>query len=445
MRRLTVFVRDDDLRGDLVRTALNAGYAASEETAREDVARIASQAGEALIIDVSEDADLQTISRLRRTEPGLAIIALASDSSLQRVVEAKRAGARELLRMPFDVESLERALARVVRPTPNGGGDASFVARDPGVGRLLEEASRAAATEATIRIVGPSGTGKTLLAERIHAESGRASGPLVFVNCAGYSETQAESELFGAADRGSATGPRDGRIRAAAGGTLVLEDVSELSLSLQPRLLRVLQEREIGGRGRAAGAAERVDVRVIATTQRDLEREVAEGRFREDLYYRLDVLELRIPPLRERPADVELLANALLSRFARQHGTERAALSAVALESLQRHPFPGNVRELENLMRRAAILFAGRDVAIDVLLGGGPATAVGSVGLSTFNLREVERETILRSLDATGGNRTQAAKVLGISVRTLRNKLQQYAHAPRGSTSPAHSAGARSS
>jgi DNA-binding NtrC family response regulator len=196
--------------------------------------------------------------------------------------------------------------------------------------------------------------------------------------------------------------------------------------SLQPKLLRVLQEREVVPVGSVV--PEPVDVRVVATSQRDLAREVEAGRFREDLYFRLDVIVLHVPPLRERPADIPLLARHFLARAAEAHGTEPPRLGDEALEVLAGHPFRGNVRELENLMRRAAVLFAGRDVDAGRLVSpaAGGERAVTVPGLRTFNLRDIERQVIARSLAETGGNRTRASELLGISVRTLRNKIKAY-------------------
>jgi two-component system response regulator FlrC len=294
--------------------------------------------------------------------------------------------------------------------------------------RVLERAAAAAATEATVLITGESGTGKDLLARWIHRSSPRRSGPFVTVNCAALPEGLAESELFGH-ERGAFTGALDarpGQIALAGGGTLLLDEVNEAPPSLQPKLLRVLQEREVHPVGGLAPRA--VDLRILATTQRELRAEVAAGRFREDLFYRLDVIVLRIPPLRERPADVPELARALLARLAAAHGAEPPRLGERALRELARQPLRGNVRELANLMRRAVVLAPGREVELERLLERRPPAAPPARGLleGTLNLRELERRAILRSLAESGGNRTEASRALGISVRTLRNKIRAY-------------------
>jgi two-component system response regulator FlrC len=291
--------------------------------------------------------------------------------------------------------------------------------------RVLREASAAAATDTTVLIVGESGTGKDLLARHLHDHSARRLGPFVAVSCAALPESLAECELFGH-ERGAFTGAgeaRTGQIAAAEGGTLLLDEVAAMEPWLQPKLLRVIQEREVLPVG---GLRPRpVDLRIVATTQRELGPEVAAGRFREDLYYRLDVIVLRIPPLRERIGDLPLLAGAFLSRFAEAAGAEAPRLPAEALHRLAKHPFRGNVRELENLMRRAVFMFPGREIDAELLLR--PASAAGaSRAAHTLNLKELERQAITRSLQESEGNRTRAARVLGISVRTLRNKIRLY-------------------
>ncbi|MCP5055577.1 MAG: sigma-54-dependent Fis family transcriptional regulator [bacterium] len=426
--RVLARLRDEGLRRDVLAVARAAGYSA-EEGADDEVllARAAEGDIDASLIEVSCHADLHLVEELRRSAPDVGVVAVGGRPGVDLVVDAFRVGAADYLRMPFDVSSLERALAQVLRREHDGPSDGTFLTQDPRMRALLEQLRRVATSEATIRLVGESGTGKELLARWVHDGSSRRRGPFVVMSCAGLTPTLAESELFGHA-QGAFSGAvesRVGQLAAANGGTLVLDEVADLRLDLQPKLLRALQEREViplGGRKPQA-----LDIRVIATTQRDLEREVSSRRFRADLYYRLDVVTLRIPPLRERPGDIALLAQSFLDRFAASSGSEPARLEDAALADLSSRPFRGNVRELENLMRRAALLYPGRSIDLDPLIS--PSGSSGdslTPKLRSLNLRELERAAVIRSLEVTDGNRTMASRALGISVRTLRNKIRLY-------------------
>lgn len=423
-----VAVSDPKLREDVLAVVRAAGYVPSEAGGPEEaISRLPELSVDAVLVDADEERSADAISDLGAAAPGAAVVVIGASPSVDRVVGALRRGARDFLRKPFDVADLERALARATGRPPPPPLDATFRTADPRTLRMLAQLESAAATEATIRLVGESGTGKDALARLVHLHSPRRGGPFVVVACAGLPRSLAETELFGHvrdafSDAGRA---RTGRLAAAHGGTLVLDEVADLAPALQPKLLRVLQEREIvpvGGR-----APRHVDLRVVATTRRDLAAEVAAERFREDLYYRLDVVTLAVPPLRERPDDIPLLAGELLERFARSFGEEPAELGPEAVRALQARPFRGNVRELENLMRRAALLFPGRPVEVERL--DAPLARGGDglpSGLRALNLRDLERAAIARSLQVAGGNRTLASRALGISVRTLRNKIRLY-------------------
>ncbi len=426
--RIAARLRDAGLREDVLAVATAAGYLAAEVPNAETLLdQVRNGDVEAVLLETQEPQDLALIRRMRELGPEVAVIGVGSAPPVDLVVEAFRAGAADLLRMPFDVSSLERALAQAARGVADWRPERSFLTRDPETLRLLEQLRRVAATDATVRLVGESGTGKDLLARWIHQASARRAGPLVVVSCAGLAPELAESELFGHV-RGAFTGAheaRPGQIAMADGGTLVLDEVGDLAPALQPKLLRALQEREVqplGGR-----SPRPVDIRVVVTTQRDLAAEVAAHRFRADLYYRLDVVSVRIPPLRERSCDLPLLARTFLERFAGAMGREPAQLGEDALARLAAHPFRGNVRELQNLMRRASILFGGREVEVDRLLGSeaSPPEVAGRE-LRSLNLRELERAAVARSLEVAHGNRTVASRALGISVRTLRNKIRLY-------------------
>ncbi len=416
------------LAHELLRVLRAAGFAAEAAAGLPRALETLAAGGfDAVLVDVSSDAGLTAVDAVRARAPEVAVIAVGAEPAVERVVEAMRRGAVDFLRKPFALAALERALGAVESARREPREDAALITADPAMGRLLEELRKAAATEATIRIVGESGTGKELLARLVHRASRRRGGPQVLVNCGGLQASLAESELFGH-ERGAFTGavePRSGQIAAASGGTLVLDEVADLALGLQPKLLRVIQEREVVPLG--ASQPRPVDLRIVATTQRDLGTEVAAGRFREDLYYRLDVISFRVPPLRERRGDVPLLARAFLERFARSVGGEPPALGERALEELAGLPYRGNVRELENLMRRAAVLFPGREVDVARLRAPGPAAVTAlPEGLRSLNLRELKRAAIERSLVESRGNRTLASRALGINVRTLRNKIRLY-------------------
>lgn len=421
--RVAVIVAESRLRADLTRVVRGAGYLA--DSLDSNLETLSSTDANVFLIDVRSSAELETIERLRAASPDARIIALGADPGAVLATQARRAGAHEFLRKPFGIEAIERALT-VVTDHVSSGSHYEFLTVDPDMQNLLIEIDRAASTEATILIRGESGTGKDLLARRIHFRSPRHAGPCIVVNCAGLTESLAESELFGPVPGAFAEAAHSptGHLGAATGGTLVLDEVGEIALGLQPKLLRALQENEITPLG--TNASQELDLRLVATSQKDLSHEVGLGRFREDLYFRLDVIEFQIPPLRERTADIPQLAQALVDRYARQQGSEPPRLGEECITRLSRHPFRGNVRELQNMMRRATILFAGRDVDLDALLSRKVADAIPQATIDTFNLRELEKETIRRALEARAGNRTQAARALGISVRTLRNKIQAY-------------------
>ena len=304
----------------------------------------------------------------------------------------------------------------------------------PAMARVLGLARDVAAADTTVLLAGETGTGKEVLARFIHDRSRRAAGQFLPINCGAIAEQLIESELFGH-ERGAFSGAverRLGHFETARGGTLLLDEVSELPMAQQTRLLRVLQEREIQRVG--ASRPTPIDVRVIATTNRDLRELTDRGEFRKDLFYRLNVFPLRVPPLRERLADLEPLARVLIAQLADTLGRRAPILAPGALAPLTRHSFPGNVRELSNLLERGLILAGDGPVEARHLLPDGadeddalaPPDAI--LTPSAASLRDLERATILRVLDDCGGNRTHASRRLGISIRTLRNKLRDYRH-----------------
>ncbi len=379
--------------------------------------------------------DGQTLLRhLRSRHADLPVLVMTAYGTVEQAVQAMKLGAVDYLAKPFEVDALLEKVARFLPHREEGQG---MIAEDLRTRELAELARRVAASDATVMIGGESGTGKEVLARFIHEHSQRADGPFVAINCAAIPDNMLEAVLFGY-EKGAFTGAvrsAAGKFEQAQGGTLLLDEISEMSLPLQAKLLRVLQEREverIGGRELI-----QLDVRVLATSNRRLREEVAAGRFREDLFYRLNVFPLTLPPLRERPRDILPLARFLLTRHLRP-GQALPELLPEAEARLLAHDWPGNVRELDNLMQRALILCDGERIgAAEILFepdqGAAPAGADRPAQRETpkrlpDDLRSVEEQLILDAL-RTGGSRKAAADILGISPRTLRYKLQKLREA----------------
>jgi DNA-binding NtrC family response regulator len=379
-----------------------------------------------LLLDAADRIDV-AIARLAEERMFLPVVAYAIACTPRQAAAAIKAGAREFLPLPPEAELIAAILAAI------GQDRHELVCADPRMADVLQRARRYADAEACVLITGESGTGKEMVARFLHRHGRRARGPFVAVNCAAIPDHLLESELFGH-ERGAFTGAvarRVGRFEEAHGGTLLLDEISEMEPRLQAKLLRAIQEREIDRVGGTRAVP--VDIRLIATSNRDLERAVAAGSFREDLLFRLNVLSLPLPPLRERPGDVEALARHFAARLARANGLPERPLSAAALARLKTLPWRGNVRELENCVHRAIVLAQGDAIElgdIEPMPGVQPATAspVGP-GLAGRTMAEVERLLIVDTLRHTLGNRTHAATILGISIRTLRNKLREYGEA----------------
>jgi len=388
----------------------------------------------------------QLLREIKRRAPGLPVLLMTAYGMIERAVEAMRAGACNYLPKPFEPEVLVAEVARWMLPAAEQTPD-DPVARDPASQQLLELARRVAGSDATVLITGESGVGKEVLARVIHRHSARAGGPFVAINCAAIPENLLEATLFGY-EKGAFTGAaaaHAGKFEQAQGGTLLLDEISEMPAALQAKLLRVLQEREVERVGGKKPIA--LDVRILATSNRDLQAEVQSGRFREDLYYRLNVFPLHVPPLRSRPLDIVPLAQRVLQRAAQGR---TLTLSASAEAGLTAYSWRGNIRELENVMQRAVILAPGSVIELEHLwlpgVGSGAAgtpgeaarTAGSAVPASTpasagepgkgypSDLKTLERTHILETLAAVNGVRKVAAERLGMSERTLRYKLAQY-------------------
>lgn len=441
MNRPTVLLVEDDeaLRGALTLTLRTAGYdviaTADGEAA---LATLTGREADLVITDMRMDGmdGCVLLQRIRQRHANLPVLVMTAYGTVQSAVEAMRNGAQDYLVKPFDVGLL---LGKVANYLGNAPVADEPVAVDERMRALLGLAGRVAGSDVTLIISGESGTGKEVLAQYIHRRSRRAHGPFVAINCAAIPENMLEAMLFGY-EKGAFTGAvqsTPGKFEQAQGGTLLLDEISEMSLGLQAKLLRVLQEREVerlGGRRMIA-----LDVRVMCTTNRQLREEVAAGRFREDLFYRLNVFPLYLPPLRERTQDILPLARFLLARQARAAGRDAPVLAPAAEAQLLAHRWPGNVREIDNLIQRALVFAAGDAIQAEdlqfeaVAAGTDEAARLDDPGAQndTLNrdLRSREQSLILDALKAGNGSRKHAAEHLGISPRTLRYKLARLREA----------------
>jgi DNA-binding NtrC family response regulator len=389
---------------------------------------------------------IELVKKVRAAESSAAVVVMTAFGDVGSAVEAMRAGAADYLTKPLNFDELLVVLDKVLetqklvretrqlrqrvrdRVAPD-----NIVGSAPPMQRVFEVIDQVAPSRATVLITGESGTGKELVANAIHQRSPRASGPFIKLHCAALAETLLESELFGH-ERGSFTGAiarKDGRFSLADGGTLFLDEIGEISPAIQVKLLRFLQEHEFE---RVGGTQTiRVDVRVIAATNRNLLDEIAKGRFREDLYYRLNVVSLEMPPLRERRADIPALVKFFIDRYARDNGKTIEGCAPAALELLMNYGWPGNVRELENAIERAVVLSIGSTIELKHLPPNvRPAVApTGMPLIPGATMAELERYAILETLKATGGSTSRAAEMLGISTRTIQYRLHDYNAAPR--------------
>lgn len=389
---------------------------------------------------------LELLDEVKKRFPETPVVVMTAFGTIQDAVDAMKGGAFDYLMKPFDRERLEKVVTKALNGTtgkvlrkssrPSGRHrkeEKEFVTRDPAMIKTLRFIREISVGSSTVLIQGESGTGKELIARMIHTNSSVSSGPFVAVNCAAIPEGLLESELFGH-EKGAFSGAharKIGKFEQADGGTLLLDEVGEMDLVLQAKLLRVLQEREIDRIGGVRAIP--VDVRILATTNRDLRREVEEGRFREDLFYRINVVPLRIPPLRERVCDILPLCEYFIE--CRAAGVERVVggLSPEAAAFLKKRHFPGNVRELENLIELAMLIHRGDEIGVEDLTapdsGVRLTESIRALPGKRGSVKNMEQELVLQTLREVYGNRTQAAVLLGISIRTLRNKLAEYRNA----------------
>jgi len=443
----TLLVADDDpgLRESLERTLTREGYrVVLASDGRAALERVQAGGVDLIVTDLRMPGltGLELLRAAKAIMPDVDVILLTAFGTVEEAVKAMKDGAYDFLTKPFRREQLiklvDKALERrdlieqnkaLKKQLEDIRAKGQMIGASPAFRRMLTLVDQIADSSATILIQGESGAGKELVARTIHERSGRRAGPFVAVNCAALPETLLESELFGY-EKGAFTGAagrKEGRFELASGGTLFLDEVADLSLVTQPKILRVLQEGEFERLGGTRTL--QVDVRIVAATNQDLPEMVKEKRFREDLYYRLNVISVRVPPLRERPEDVRVLAQHYLRVYAAKNGRKLEGFSNEALERLESYAWPGNVRELENLIERTVLLarkdrIDAEDLPEEVAgVKRPPRDAI--LELVGTPLAEIEQRLLDETLRITGGNKTQAAKLLGIDVRTVARKLER--------------------
>lgn len=451
MSNSILVVDDDDAHRGMLRTMLRSwGYVVDEAAdGDEAVSRVREKALDAVLTDVrmARMDGIHALKCILEYNPALPVVLMTAYSSVETAVEALRLGAYDYLVKPLDFEALKHTLQQAIehsrlsvenrelrRQLTDAAARPGILGRSASIRSMLEIINTVAPSEATVLITGESGTGKELVARALHESSARADKPLVTVNCAALAENLLESELFGH-EKGSFTGAerrREGRFMQADGGTLFLDEIGEMPLPLQAKLLRALQEGEVQRVG--SDTPFTVDVRVLAATNRDLRDEVAHKLFREDLFFRLNVISLEVPPLRERGEDIPLLAAHFLERYSSRNRKNIKGFAPQALDSMLRYAWPGNVRELENAVERAVILCNGDLITgcelPDSVTGAASLpeehAAEADASLAGLPLDEVERRAIEETLRQTGDNKSEAARRLGITRATLHNKLRKY-------------------
>jgi two-component system response regulator FlrC len=445
MKRNPILIVEDEpeLGKVLLESLSQNGYAVNlAETAEKAIKLFNEGCFDLVISDIwlLDVSGLKLLDEIKNRSLPTPVILITGYGTVQNAVEAMKKGAFDYILKPFSLKVLEQGIERALRQKnathtppqeslPPYTSNHSTITQDRGMKEILKLGERIAPSKATVLLQGESGTGKELLARYIHDRSRRKEGPFVAVNCASLPETLLESELFGH-EKGAFTGAiarKIGKFEQAHRGTILLDEVSEMNTFLQAKILRVLQENEVDRIGGSRPIP--IDIRVIATTNRDLLASVGRGEFREDLYYRLNVINITLPPLRERPGDIELLTHHFLRKFAEEYGRPAGSVSESAMGWLKRQEWRGNVRELKNTLERAFLTSSQavldlQDFSKDRGQGHQPERV--EIDSSSLSLREMEQKFISKALEKTQGNRTHAARILGISIRTLRNKLNEY-------------------
>jgi len=456
MRQKTnLLVVDDDRAHRTMLKALIGGWGYDIQEADDGstaIDAVRQQPFDLVLMDIRmlKVSGIEALDAIKSINPAIPVVIMTAFSSVETAVDALKKGAYDYLTKPLDFDKLkltiERAMEHVTLREENRKLKESLgkqfdtqniIGRSSSMVRLLETVAQVAPSEATVMITGESGTGKELIAGAIHFNSPRREGPFVKINCAALTETLLESELFGH-EKGAFTGAdrrKEGKFLQAHRGSIFLDEISETSLTMQVKLLRVLQEREItrvGGEGVIP-----VDVRVIAATNKDLPELIAAGRFREDLYYRLNVVGLVLPPLRERREDIPLLAEHFLNHFSEKNRKEVKGITPRAMDRLIRYDWPGNVRELMNAVERGVVLSQSEYLNTEVFPIVSPASPDGCIpmrlpedGVTDMPLEAVEKTTILKTLESAGGNKSETARRLGITRKTLHKKLKKYGLMP---------------
>lgn len=435
-----------DIRTEVSRNLNSAGFQAETVSSGSEAFERFSTTKYSLVISdeqISGIGQLDLLNSVKKISPQIPVIIMTANGSVHNAVEAMQAGAADYLLRPFSSESLEKTVKRAIGSVNGNGGSLSSAQKSdrPVAGKqiithnqkildILKQARGVAPSNATVLIQGPSGTGKELLAAYVHQHSRHPQAPYVALNCAALPDTLAESELFGH-EKGSFTGAvgrKIGKFEQANKGTVVLDEISEMPLPLQAKLLRVLQEKEVDRIGGTRPVP--IDARVVAITNVNLKTAVAEGKFREDLYYRINVIPLILPPLRERKDDIELLTHHFLEKFSLANHKKIAVIDKAALNLLLDHDWKGNVRELENVIERAVLISDGQCVFSEHLLLDSSESRAESADRfevkAGCTVRQMEKKLIFQTLKEVDDNRTQAAELLGVSIRTLRNKLHEY-------------------
>ncbi|MDN8602187.1 sigma-54-dependent response regulator transcription factor ZraR [Citrobacter sp. S2-9] len=437
--KIDILVVDDDISHCTILQALLRGWGYDVALAyggREAIEQVREHVFDLVLCDVrmAEMDGIETLKEIKALNPAIPILIMTAYSSVETAVEALKAGALDYLIKPLDFDSLQDTLEKALAHTRNiavespsaSAAQFGMIGESPAMQRLLAEIAMVAPSDATVLIHGDSGTGKELVVRALHASSARGEKPLITLNCAALNESLLESELFGH-ERGAFTGAdkrREGRFVEADGGTLFLDEIGDISPMMQVRLLRVIQEREVQRVG--SNQTISVDVRLIAATHRDLAAEVSAGRFRQDLYYRLNVVTIEMPPLCQRREDIPLLAEHFRQRFAERNRKAVKGFTPQAMDLLIHYAWPGNIRELENAIERAVVLLTGEYISEREL-----PLAIATTQVNVDDDREiqplvdVEKEVILAALEKTGGNKTEAARQLGITRKTLLAKLSR--------------------
>ncbi len=425
------------------------GYQVFEaEDGKDAIARVADEFYDLILMDnrMSNVDGIEALREIKKISPGIPVIIITAYASVETAIEALQAGAHDYLTKPLDIEELRIKVQQTLefwrlkeenilqkRRIENLFDASQIVGRSQKMRQVLETVAMVAPTEASVLILGESGTGKELIANALHQGSSRSDKRFIKINCAALPETLLESELFGH-ERGAFTGAvgrRPGRFELADGGTIFLDEIGEMTPSTQSKLLRVLQEREFEPLGSTKTV--KVDIRILSATNKDLKEEVKKGAFREDLFYRLNVVPIQLPPLRERKEDIPLLIEHFLKIYNEKNGRHLKGFHPRALDAMMRYPWPGNIRELENAVERAVILTRDEYVSLPelpesiALAVEGPLPWTNKEGIRPgTTIREIEKELILVTLEHNDGNRTRSAAELGITRRTLQNKLKEY-------------------